>query len=395
MHTAEFESLSDAHLRTVVGVKWSMYPDCIGAFVAEMDYGTSPNVQHALRHIVDDGFFGYLGEEHAQQMREACAAWYLNESGWGVPVERIRALPDVIKGLEVAIEYFSPPGAPVLVPTPAYMPFLSLPAKLGRELVEIPMVVRNGRWEFDYDAIDAAFAATGKSGLLILCNPCNPLGRVYERAELERLSEVVDKHGGRVFSDEIHSPLLYPGHRHIPYASISETAANHTVTSTSASKAWNLAGLKCAQLVLSNDADAELWKSVGFLSEHGASTIGVIANAAAFGGGKPWLQEVIGYLDGNRQLLGNLLAEHLPQVGYIQPEGTYLTWLDFRAYDLPGDLAAFFRDEAKVAVVNGRACGEAGQGFIRFNIAMSRDTLVRAVRQMAAAVVQTCSEVAV
>ncbi len=386
MVTAQFDTLSNEELRNVVGKKWSTYPDCIGAFVAEMDFGTAPEIQQALREVVDEGFFGYVRDADVEAMRVACANWYRTEYGWNIPVDRVRSLADVIMGLRAAITEFSPPGARVIVPTPAYMPFLSVPVRLGREIIEVPMVVANGRWEFDFESIDAAFAGSANGGLLALCNPCNPVGRVFSREELLKLGGIVAKHGGRVFADEIHAPLLYPGQHHIPYASISETTASHTLTAVSASKAWNLAGLKSAQLILSNDIDAERWREAGFLIEHGASTIGVIANAAAYASGKPWLDDVIDYLDGNRGLLGDLLAEHLPRVGYIKPEGTYLAWLDFRDYPLPDDLAEFFRDEAKVAVVDGKACGAIGEGFVRFNIAMSSDTLHQAIRQMASAV---------
>jgi cystathionine beta-lyase len=385
MHATEFDSLTVEQLRTVVGRKWSTFEDCIGAFVAEADFGTAPPIKRALREVVDAGFFGYLPEAHKQEMLDATADWYRNEYGWNVPVERIHPLPDVIKGLEAALVDFSKPGSKVIVPTPAYMPFVKLPALFGREHVEVPSLMQNGRLELDYDAIDAAFADGG--GLLILCNPQNPTGRVYDRDELLRVSEIVERHGGRVFSDEIHAPLVYPGKTHTPYASVSDAAASHTITATSASKAWNLAGLKTAQIILSSDADAKHWNEspAGFMYEHGASVIGVIANAVAYREGKPWLTDVIDYLDGNRKLLGELLSQLMPEAVYHAPEGTYLAWIDLNAYDLPSDVDLFYRTRAKVALVNGDACGNVGEGHARFNFAMSRSMLEQAVTQMAAA----------
>ncbi|MBA2518864.1 MAG: aminotransferase class I/II-fold pyridoxal phosphate-dependent enzyme [Chloroflexia bacterium] len=385
MRNHDLDTISVDHLRRAGSVKWSTFPDCLGAWVAEMDFGTAPAVTEALQAAVVDACFGYLPISRREAMAAACAAWYQTACDWEVPAERIHPVPDVIKVMEVAIADYSPPGSKVIVPTPAYMPFLSVPQALGREIVEVPMAVVNGRWELDYAGIEAAFAGGG--GLLILCNPLNPLGRVFTRDELCRVSEVVDAYDGRVFADEIHAPIVFPGHRHLPYASISDIAAGHTVTAISASKAWNIPGLKCAQIVLTNDADAAIWDRIGFMAGHGASTLGVIANAAAYRAGGEWLGEVMGYLDGNRGLLAEMVGELLPEVGHVPAEGTYLAWLDFRPLGIEAeDLGAFFREQARVAVVNGRACGEAGLGFVRLNFAMPRPLLEQTVHQMAAAV---------
>jgi cystathionine beta-lyase len=385
VRVAEFDTITAEHLRTVVGAKWTTFPDCTGAFVAEMDFGTAPEIQDELRRVVNEGFFGYMPNFVRTNMQQSCADWYQRRYGWEVPVEWVRPLPDVLTGFEAVLDHFSKPGTTkVILPTPAYMPFLTIPGMHDREIIQVPSKLVNGRWEHDYDGIDAAFADGG--GLLILCNPHNPLGRVYDRDELLKISEIVARHDGRVFSDEIHAPITYAGEQHIPYASVSPVAAGHTVTATSASKAWNLAGLKCAQLILSNDADAERWEQTSKWAEHGVSTFGAIANAAAYNTGEPWLNDVLEYLDGNRKALAELLAEHLPEVGYVMPEGTYLAWLDFRPTGIGNDVDSFFRERARVAVTNGCACGEAGTGHVRFNLAMSRGMLEETIKQMAAAV---------
>jgi cystathionine beta-lyase len=198
------------------------------------------------------------------------------------------------------------------------------------------------------------------------------------------IAEVVDRYGARVFSDEIHAPLVFGNARHVPYASLSPVTAAHTLTATSASKAWNLPGLKCAQVVLTSDADRETWAGIGPLAEHGAATLGVIANTAAYRSGGPWLAEVLSYLDGNRRLLGQLVADLLPGVVYTPPEGTYLGWLDFRATG-PADPAAYFLEKAGVAMTDGALCGEAGRGFGRFTFALPRPVLREAVERIAAA----------
>jgi cystathionine beta-lyase len=374
-----------ADLRRRGGLKWTYAgPDVLGAFVAEMDFGTAPAVEDALRAVITRQDYGYLTPLAARQMAAACAAWLADRSGWEVDPDWIRPLPDVIKGLEAAITLFSRPDSPMILPTPAYMPFLSVPPLLGRKIIQVPMITVGGRAVLDLDGIGAAFRAGGH--LLILCNPCNPMGRVYTQAELTGVGEVVERHGGRVFADEIHAPLVYPGHRHIPYASLSEVTAGHTLTATSASKGWNLPGLKCAQLILGNEADRELWAEAGRLIEHGASTPGVHANIAAFTAGQDWLAEVLAYLDRSRMLLGDLLAEHLPGIRYRPPEGTYLAWLDCRELGLGDTPGEFFLDKGSVLVNDGPAFGEAGKGHVRLNFATPWPILQEIVRQMGQAV---------
>jgi cystathionine beta-lyase len=378
-------NMSVDHLRTISGAKWSRFPGTLGAWVAEMDFGTAPPVQDAMRKMVDDGFFGYMPAGWVERMQEAVASWWSSNYGWNVPANRVKALPDVLKGLEVTIPDFSRAGSKVIVPTPAYMPFLLFPKLLGREHVEVPSHLEDGIWRLDFDRIEQEFK--DGAGVLILCNPWNPVGRVMERWELERVSEIVARYDGRVFSDEIHAPITFPGQQHISYASINEAAANHTLTAVSASKAFNLPGLKCAQLIISNDADDMKWKETGFLAEHGTSTIGVLANSAAFESGKPWLDEVIDYLNGNRTLLQDLLAKHLPEVVYSPPQGTYLAWLDFSAYSsLPEEIDTHFREKSGVSITNGAACGEIGKKRVRFNFAMNRDVMEEAIEKMAAVV---------
>lgn len=384
MSTANYDTLTLEELTGVVGKKWTTYPEMIGAFVAEMDFKTAPCVIEALRDTVDNGFFGYLPDALAEGLSKSVSDWYRDTTGWDVPAERIHALPDVLKGLEVTLNYYAPKGGKVIVPTPGYMPFLFIPAFNNREIIQVPMLRDNDSWQFDYDAIDAAFADGGE--VLIVCNPHNPIGRVLRRDEMERLSEIVDKHGGRVFSDEIHAPLVFEGHQHLPYASISETAANHTITTIAASKAWNVAGLKCAEIVFSNQADQETWENGASWAGHGASTIGVVASTSAFSDGREWLADVISYLDGNRKRLGELVAEEMPGVQYSMPEGTYLGWLDFTDTKVPEDVGAFFRDNAGVAITDGGACGEVGCKCVRFNFAMPRPLMEQAVGQMGKAV---------
>jgi cystathionine beta-lyase len=378
------DSTTVATLRARGSFKWTAPgPDGLGAAVAEMDFGAAPPILDALAGLSATANFGYLPPPLADELAAACAEFMARRYGWQADPADIHPIPDVIKGLELAITHFSRPGSPVILPTPAYMPFLIVPKFLDREIIQVPMLDDGtGFFTFDLDGIGAAFRAGGQ--LLIFCNPYNPLGRVFRADEMTQLTGVVDRHGGRVFADEIHAPLVYPGQRHIPYAATSETAAGHTLTATSASKAWNLPGLKCAQVVLTNDADRKRWADLGVFASHGASNPGVVANIAAFRHGEAWLDEVIGYLDDSRRLLAELVRRKLPGVRYRPPDGTYLAWLDCTALDLPQSPGELITDRARITVVDGPAFGTGGAGAFRFNFATPQPILAEMVGQIAA-----------
>jgi cystathionine beta-lyase len=387
---ATADQITMQELRARGSLKWTRGgPGVIGAFVAEMDFGAAPPIAAALLDVVNRADFGYLSDRVAAELSDSCARWQADRYGWDVDPAWVRPLPDLITALEAAITLFSKPGSPVIVPTPAHLPFLSVPRSLRRDIIQVPMGTADGRASIDTDGIDAAFKRGGH--LLILCNPGNPVGRVYDAAELAAVADVVTANDGRVFADEIHAPLVYPGGTHIPYASISEQTAAHTVTGTAAGKGWNLPGLKCAQLILSNDRDAALWSVDPRAFEHGTSAVGAQATAAAYRDGGPWLADVVEYLDGNRRLLAELLRDQLPDVRYQPPEGTYLGWLDCRdlfaaAGENPVSPAEFFLAKAQVILNDGADCGDAGRGHVRLNFATPRPILAEIVRRLAEAV---------
>jgi len=381
--THRFDAITEASLREAGSVKWTRFPDTIGAFVAEMDFGVAPAITEAATQSMQTGLTGYLSTSLSEALTTATANWYREHYGWDVPASDVRLVGDVIAAFEFAITTYTQPGAAVIVPTPAYMPFLDLPLRLGRRVVEVPSILKDGRWQIDLDAVAAAFADGGE--LFVLCNPHNPLGTVSTRDELLALAKTVSDAGGRVFSDEIHAPLVYAPAQHVPYASVSAEAAAHTLTATSASKAWNLAGYKCAQLILSNDRTRQAWEDDGGWAGHGTATVGVIAHLAAYTGGAEWLAEVTEYLDGNRRELAELVAEHLPGVTVTVPEGTYIALLDFRATGLTGDLGEWFREHAGVAMTDGALCGEAAVGYTRFVFATPRPVIREAILKIAAA----------
>ena len=388
MNDHAFDALTADRLRANGSLKWTAFPGTLGAWVAEMDFQVAPPIAAALHDAVDRGLLGYLPPALVTGMSEAYARFAADRYSWTVDPGRVRPVSDVLTALDEVIKHFSRPGSPVIVPTPSYMPFHTLPGELGRKVIQVPMLRdADGRYTYDLDALDAAFGAGGH--LMILCNPHNPIGRVLEPAEMLAVAEVVDRHGGRVFADEIHAPLVHPGRRHVPYASLNETTAGHTVTATSASKAWNLPGLKCAQLVLSNEADARLWHQVGERVEEGPSTLGILANQVAYDDGRDWLDDVVAYVRGNVTGLGELLDG--TGIGYRAPEGTYLAWLDCRGLELPGEpasAAAWFQEHAGVVRVDGAECGDAGRGFVRFNAGMPRPLVEEAARRMLAALIR-------
>ncbi|WP_231604131.1 MalY/PatB family protein [Salinibacterium sp. NG22] len=371
---AQWDATSIDELVARGSAKWSLEPGVIGAWVAEMDFGTAPSVIEAWRTSERRLEFGYPPAALAADMSAATAQWYSSHYGWDVDPEDISPIADVIKGLELAIVEFTAPGGAVIVPTPAYMPFLFVPPALGREVIQVPMLTdENGLLVLDLETM--ATHLDGGANLIILANPGNPTGRVYTAAELTALANLADAHDARIFSDEIHAPLTLFGNRHIPLASVSDAAARVSITATSVSKAFNLPGLKCAQIILSADADREKWKTIGFMASHGASTPGIRANTAAYKDGAPWLDEVTRYLESNYLILKDALAAQLPDAKLLPLQGTYLTWVDFSAYEVAGEVGEVLLEKANVKLNSGPAFGEGYNGFVRLNIATPRPVL--------------------
>ena len=220
---------------------------------------------------------------------------------------------------------------------------------------------------------------------MLLCNPQNPTGRAFERDELAALSEVVDRRGARVVADEVHAPLVY-GRRHVPYASVDEAAAAHSVTVVAASKAWNLAGLKCAQVVVTNAADEQRWRQIGRFRTLGASTLGIVASIAAYDAGEAWLDGLLGHLQANRDILVRRITAEVPAARIVAPEATYLAWIDFRDVGLPEEPFEHFLAHARVALRAGRDFGQGFGPWARLNFGTTTALLERGITAIAAAV---------
>ncbi|MCL1801999.1 MAG: aminotransferase class I/II-fold pyridoxal phosphate-dependent enzyme [Promicromonosporaceae bacterium] len=380
----EWDQISVTQLRELGSVKWTAFPGTLGAWVAEMDFGTAPVISQALEKAIHSQQFGYLSPELTLRLGEAFATFARHRYGWAVNPACVRPLPDVLAAFAVVVEQWTRPGDRIILPTPAYPPFRPVIEAAGRQVIEVPLIFDDdGRPTHDLTAIETAFAAGGT--LLVVVNPHNPTGRVFEASELAALADIVVRHRGRVFADEIHAPITFPGHAHVPYAAISTMTAAHTATATSASKAWNLAGLKASQLIWADAHLAKRWELIGTWPEHVTSTLGVIAHIAAYESGLPWLEEALRYLDGNRRFVTDALAG--TGIGYRESEGTYLAWLDFRGLlQTQPNPAAWLRERAGVALNEGADWGAAGIGHARLTLATPRPILEEILNRIRTAV---------
>ncbi|MDQ2679070.1 MAG: aminotransferase class I/II-fold pyridoxal phosphate-dependent enzyme [Actinomycetota bacterium] len=369
-----------ARLRRRRTVKWSLYgPDVLAAWVAEMDFDVAPPVRDALLAAVAREDFGYVPAD-LTELTTACAAFLDATTGWQVPPSRVFPVADVLTGIAAAIDLYSPPGTAVVVPTPAYPPFFDVVALTGRPVDEAPMVLERGRWCLDVERIDRHLAAGART--VLLCSPHNPTGRVFRADELDALAEVVERHGARVVADEVHAPLVATGVRHAPYASVGDAAADHAVTITSASKAWNLAGLRCAQVIASNHDDAAAWRRLPLFAVHGPTPLGIAASTAAYHDGGDWLLALRGRLDENRRLLDGLLRSELAGVTWHGAEATFLAWLDCAPLGF-ADPARQFLDHGRVALSDGPPFGAGWEQHVRLNLGTSSELLERIVAAIA------------
>ncbi len=377
-----FDHVSVERLRRRRTVKWTLYgPEVLAAWVAEMDFDVAPPVRAAILAAVDREDFGYV-EADLGTLTLACAEFLSARYGWVVPPARVFPVADVLGGISTALDLYVEPGHGVVIPTPAYPPFFEVVELTGRPVVESPLVRGPRRDALDLEHIDAALASGARA--VLLCNPHNPTGRVFSRDELAALAAIVDRHGARVIADEVHAPLVFGEHRHVPYATASEAAKSHTVTVTSASKAFNIAGLKCAQVVASNHADAARWRALRVFEVAGPTPIGIAASVAAYRDSGDWLEGLVGYLEANRRHLRGLLAANTPRISFREPEATFLAWLDCSALQLD-DPARFFLDNARVALSDGPPFGTGCDHHVRLNFATSRALLERIVIAMGVA----------
>lgn len=357
--------------------KYRKYPpEVLPMFVAEMDVELAEPIRQVLAEVAANSDTGYA---HPGGLFEAYAGFSARRYGWAPDPGRILLLPDVMRGVTEFLRAVTERGDGVVVNTPVYPPFFERIGDVERRVVASPLALTDSGYRLDLDRLESDFAAGARAYLL--CNPHNPTGLVLTRAELEAVADLAERYVVRVLVDEIHAPITYPGVAHTPFCALDAAAARSAVSMVSASKAWNLAGLKCALLVAGEDAWAEARKASEDVS-WSAALPGVVANEAAFTAGEPWLATLIDALDGNRRLFASLLAEHAPEVRYHQPDATYLAWLDLRACGLGDNPAVPLLEHGQVALAEGPAFGAEGRGYARFNLAASPERITEAVRRM-------------
>lgn len=373
--------VSYERLKTRTSIKWQRFePDVLPMWVAEMDVDLADPIRDALTRAVRDGDTGYPG---STPYVESFVDFAKGRWAWeDLTPASVRPVSAVIPGYTDALLLAAGAHGTVVVTAPVYPPFYSYLREAGLTVVE---ALLTPQMRLDPETIDAALGeavAAGAPGVaVLLCNPHNPGGTLHTRSELETLASVAARHGATVVSDEIHAPLVYPGGEFIPYLDVDRRGmALH-----SASKAWNLAAVPSALLIFGAEASATR-DTFNAGAHHWPTHFGAIAQAAAYREGGPWLDALLDGLDANRKLLGSLLAEHLPDVGYLTPAATYLAWLDCTRLGLGDDPAAAFLERGRVGLNSGPTFGSGGNGHVRLNFATSPDLLAEGVRRMAATV---------
>ncbi len=383
-----FDRLPDR--RRTENAKWNQYaPDILPLWVADMDFPSPEPVVRALRQRVEHGYFGYppsgLTDAHSfPEFRRLLVERMEKLYGWQVLPEEIVFVPGVVVGFTLACHALAAPGGEVLAQTPVYPHFLHAPEQAGMQQVDVELSRGpDGVYHIDFQAFEKAIS--GNTRLFILCNPHNPIGRVFTRDELARLAEICLRRGVTICSDEVHSDLLFPGHRHIPLASLDAEIAQHTITLIAPSKTFNIAGLQCAVAVIQNAGLREqfIHANKGLVGWN--NLLGMVAGQAAYAEGQEWLDQLLVYLQANRDFLSDFVREALPGISMSPVEGTYLAWLDCREAGIEGNPFQFFMEKGRVALSDGAAFGRGGQGFVRLNFGCPRAMLAEALQRMQAA----------
>ncbi|MCI9888561.1 aminotransferase class I/II-fold pyridoxal phosphate-dependent enzyme [Micrococcales bacterium 31B] len=376
-----FLPLSDVRQRT--SEKWTVFgPDVLPLFVAEMDVPLAPPIRDALAAMVARGDTGYANPED-RAAAEAFAQFAAVRWAWHVDPHAVAYTTDVSVVIVESLRRLVEPGAGVVITPPVYQPFPDMITEAGARPVPVPLVDDGDAYALDLPGIDAALAAGARA--VLLCNPHNPVGLVHSRESLAALSEIVERHGASVVSDEIHAPLTHPGVGFTPYLDVSDAARAHAIAAHSGSKAFNLAGLKAALFVTASPRMralvAALPEEVGFRT----GLFGLTATRIGFAECGDWLDEVRRAIVANRELLRHELSEHLPGARLRDSDATYLAWLDLTALGWGNDPAAHALDRAQVALSRGPAFGAGGTGYARMNVACAPEVITEAVARLARA----------
>lgn len=358
--------------------------DLFAAGVADMDFRAPPLVVDAMKHRAEHGVFGY--ETVPTDLIPALTQWYQARHGWAIDADQILRAPNVLNSLSMAVNLFSDAGDKIIIQPPVFFDFADIISENGRRLAENPLILKDGRYSMDFDGLET-LASDPSAKILLLCNPHNPVGRVWTKAELTRLGAICRDNNVLVVSDEIHGDITFVDHRYTPFASLSAADALNSITCLSPAKSFNIAACCGAFTVVPDPARRDLFKAENSrLTVNKNNGFASVAMTAAYRSGGPWLDAANAYIARNLALVRSRV-ESIPQVRLIEPEGTFLLWLDFRALDLgPDALTQFLRQNAKWAITRGIAFGESGAGFGRLNIACTRAALSVAMDSLAAAI---------
>lgn len=358
-----------------------MEEDVLPLWVADMDFQTLPEIRSCLQEVVSHGIFGY--SDGKEDYFAAVQGWYARHFGWEIKKEWLIKTPGVVYAIATAVAAYTNEGDAVLIQQPVYYPFGQMIRENKRKLVNNPLQQRDGHYEIDFEDFEQKIVEHHVK-LFLLCSPHNPVGRVFEEWELKKLGDICIRHHVIVLSDEIHSDFTYPGHTHHVFASLGEAYANQCVICTAPSKTFNLAGLQISNILIPNEKLRHAFESA--VTRTGYSQVGImglVATQAAYEHGDEWVAELKEYLYENLNFVREYLKENLPQIQLIEPEGTYLLWLDFCGLGLTEkELEELVVKKAKLWLDRGAVFGPEGRGFERINIACPRSTLKQALDQL-------------
>jgi cysteine-S-conjugate beta-lyase len=390
MNTPGIDLDEDIDRRAVPALKW--HPIVLGtdgeglfpAGVADMDFRAPPAVLAAMQHRLDHGVFGY--ETVPEGLILALVGWLQERHDWQVEPTYILRAPNVLNILAMAVSLFTEPGDGVIVQPPVFFDFYDILRENQRHQISNPLILRNGHYTMDFAGLERLASKPG-TRMIYLCNPHNPIGRVWSKEELQTLGDICARHDVLVVSDEIHGDITFPGHAYTPFAALGLAYADNAITCLSPAKSFNIAACCSAFTVVSNDALRKVFQAENSrLTVNKNNAFASVAMEAAYSQGSVWLDQVLAYLHGNLALVRDHLGV-TPGVQLIEPEGTFLLWIDFRGLGLPPDgLTGFLRRHAGWAVTHGQAFGVEGKGFARLNIACPRARLEKALKQLTLAV---------
>ncbi|HSH41241.1 MAG TPA: PatB family C-S lyase [Arenicellales bacterium] len=376
-----FEDLDIDALRRRQGKKWNTFdPDVLPAWVADMDFPVAPPIRERLQRLMECSDFGYPHDDQAGRLIQLFSARMRERFQWQVDPDRVEVIADVVQGIQMCLEMYSRPGQGVSILTPIYPPFLKATAAMGRRADCCTLVPDGENFAIDPERLEASLADDTR--MLLLCSPHNPTGRVFTQPELETLAELALRRDLVVVSDEIHADLALDGRRHLPFASLAPEVEARTITLTSATKAFNIAGLRCAMMVFGSAALHQAYRAGPRFTRGAACSLGMHAAEAAWSEGGDWLDGLLRHLEGNRERIGGFLAQNLPQIGFLPPQATYLAWLDCSALGLGDELWRTVLERGRLALNDGREFGNGGKDCLRLNFATSTSLLDDALERL-------------